>query len=191
MIFKTIICPAQNGTLSSLRASTHHRTNLTEKNFAGFTVGGLKYIMPKNHVSKWLTHPDLTFNLDKFGTTDNVIFVTGLYGAGKTYTAERLAQQHHALHLRQDWLCWSEQYDSPESKFFVELFQKLHPETQVYFTKQQWRTHVDHATMQKYRRAYDQMMLDYIAANPSNYLSMKARNCLPASTIYNFYKVVR
>ncbi len=142
------------------------RTNLTEKNFAGFTAGGLKYIMPKNHVSKYITHPDLTFNLDKFGTTDNVIFITGLYGAGKTYTAERLAQQHHALHLRQDWLCWSEQYDSPESKFFVKLFQELHPETRAYFAKQQWRTHVDHATMQKYRQAYDQMILDHIAANP-------------------------
>lgn len=121
--------------------------------------------MKTKKVGKWLTKPDLTFNLEQFGKTDNVLFITGLYGAGKSFTAENLAHQYQATHLRQDWLTWSHEYNSPESRFFVQLFQQKFPETRAYFANKAWGQ-VSHAAMQQYRHNYDLMMLEYAQTHP-------------------------
>ena len=91
--------------------------------------------------TKWLiSKKDLEFNLKSFTHENNILFITGLVGSGKSTLARELGKKYSGIVIIQDFLSWSDCYNSDECLFFVDLFQRKYPETKEYFKNNVWRS---------------------------------------------------
>lgn len=90
--------------------------------------------------TKWLiSKKDLEFNIKSFTHENNILFITGLVGSGESTLAWELGKKYNAVVIIQDFLAWSDCYNSGECLFFVNLFQRKYPETKEYFKNNAWR----------------------------------------------------
>jgi len=108
---------------------------------------------------------EIKLNFEKYGHDENVLFITGIFGAGKTYLGKHFAETLGAIHINQDWLGWSECYDCETSKFFLAMFRALYPESIKCYDKQS--PHYDNLRIErrKYRPLFDKMIVDYAKEN--------------------------
>ena len=111
---------------------------------------------------------DLKINHDKFGCgKHNVLFVTGIFGAGKTYVGRQYSKNLGAIHINQDWLGWAESYHCEHSKFFNKMFQNLYPGSKKYFDKNSKNYQKHKAKRCEYRVLWDSMIVGYAKKNPN------------------------
>ena len=115
----------------------------------------------------WLkSKKDIESNLKKYRKEDNILFITGLVGSGKSTLARELGKKYNATVITQDFLAWSDFYDSKECTFFVQMFQKLYPETKEYFNNNEWRkNNLTSEEKNDYRIKFDKMVVDYAKEN--------------------------
>lgn len=116
---------------------------------------------------KWLkSKEDIKYNIKKYQKEDNILFITGLVGSGKSTLARELGKKYNATVIIQDFLAWSDFNNTEECTFFVNLFQKLYPETKNYFENNEWRkNNLTSEEKNKYRRKFDKMVIDYANEN--------------------------
>lgn len=116
---------------------------------------------------KWLkSKEDIKYNIKKYQKEDNILFITGLVGSGKSTLARELGKKYNATVIIQDFLAWSDFNNSKECIFFVNLFQKLYPETKKYFENNEWRkNNLTSEEKNEYRRKFDKMVVDYANEN--------------------------
>lgn len=116
---------------------------------------------------KWLkSKEDIKYNIEKYKKEDNILFITGLVGPGKSTLAKELGKKYSATVITQDFLAWSDHNNSQGCTFFVNLFQELHPETINYFKNNEWRKR--NLTVEEkndYIRKFDKMVVDYVKEN--------------------------
>ena len=116
---------------------------------------------------KWLkSKEDIKYNIEKYKKEDNILIITGLVGSGKSTLARELGKKYNATVIIQDCLAWSDFYNSEECTFFVNLFQKLYPETINYFKNNEWRKHnLTSEEKNAYRIKFDKMVIEYANEN--------------------------
>lgn len=124
-------------------------------------------MMKNNLYIRWLkSKEDITYNIEKYKKEDNILFITGLVGSGKSTLAKKLGEKYHATVIIQDYLSWSDCYNNEECIYFVNLFQKLYPETKNYFENNEWRNNNLTSEQKKdYRKKFDKMIIDYAKEN--------------------------
>ena len=89
---------------------------------------------------EWLkSNKDIQYSFEKYRNEDNILFITGLVGSGKSTLARKLGKKYNATVITQDFLAWSDLNNTKECTFFVNMFQKLYPETIDYFKNNEWR----------------------------------------------------
>lgn len=117
----------------------------------------------KNLSVKWLkSQEDISYNFQKFRKEDNILFITGLVGSGKSTLSRKMGEKYNATAITQDFLFWSDFYDSEECDLFVTMFQKLYPETIDYFKNNEWRkNNLSSEEKNIYRKKFDKMIVDY------------------------------
>ena len=120
-----------------------------------------------NNKVKWLiSRNDLNINLETFKNENNILFITGLVGSGKSTLARELGKKYNATVIIQDFLAWSDCYDSDECKFFVTLFIEIYPETKEYFKNNTWRkATLSNELKDDYRKKFDKMVIEYAINN--------------------------
>ncbi|MCL2629802.1 MAG: hypothetical protein FWD33_03940 [Alphaproteobacteria bacterium] len=114
-----------------------------------------------------LSKKDLKLNYDKFGKSENVLFVTGIFGAGKTYTGQQYSKNFGAIHISQDWLGWAECYDCKHSRLFKKMFYDLYPTSKKYFDKNSKNYQKYKTNRIKFRPLWDDMIVRYAKKNPN------------------------
>lgn len=120
---------------------------------------------------KWLkSNKDIQYNFEKYRNEDNILFITGLVGSGKSTLARKLGKKYNATVITQDFLAWSDLNNSKECTFFVNMFQKLYPETIDYFKNNEWRkTNLTSKEKNEYRLKFDKMIVDYVKENKDTF----------------------
>jgi adenylate kinase family enzyme len=123
--------------------------------------------MKNNLYVRWLkSKKDIQYNFEKYRNEDNILFITGLVGSGKSTLARELGKKYNATVIIQDFLAWSDLIDSKECAFFVDMFQKLYPETKNYFKNNEWRkNNLTSEEKNDYRVRFDKMVVDYANEN--------------------------
>ena len=118
--------------------------------------------MCKYKIGTFFTKKDIVFNLEDFPKESNVIFVTGLFGSGKSTMGKDLSSALGAVHLQQDWLTWSDVYNDPICDYFVEEFKNKNPETSILFENKWWHgyDHITREQKREYRRRFDRLMFE-------------------------------
>lgn len=116
---------------------------------------------------EWLkSKQDIQYNIERYKNDDNILFITGLVGSGKSTLARNLGKKYNATVIIQDFLAWSDFNNSKECTFFVNLFQKLYPETINYFKNNEWRkNNLSPEEKKAYRIKFDKMVIDYANEN--------------------------
>lgn len=119
--------------------------------------------MPRYKIKWFKDQKDIAFHLDDFGKTANVIFITGLFGSGKTTTAKQLAKNYNATVIHQDFMSFFESYPTKECERFTGLFQETYPETKEWYQKKLWRNDefVSERVREEYRKKFIQFIIDY------------------------------
>ena len=120
---------------------------------------------------KWLkSNKDIQYNFEKYRNEDNILFITGLVGSGKSTLARKLGKKYNATVITQDFLAWSDLNNTKECTFFVNMFQKLYPETIDYFKNNEWRkTNLTSKEKNEYRLKFDKMIVDYVKENKDTF----------------------
>ncbi len=113
-------------------------------------------------IGKFFTRKDIVFNLSDFPKKSNVLFVTGLFGSGKSTMGKDLSESLGAVHLQQDWLTWSNVYNDPVCDYFIDEFKNKNPETIELFENQWWHgyEYITREQKREYRRRFDRMMFE-------------------------------
>ena len=138
--------------------------------------------------TKWLiSKKDLEFNLKSFTHENNILFITGLVGSGKSTLARELGKKYNAIVIIQDFLSWSDCYNSNECLFFVDLFQRKYPKTKEYFKNNAWRKDILSKNLKdEYRRKFDKMVVDYALENKNKNFIYEGSDLFCKSDIHLF-----
>ncbi len=71
---------------------------------------------------------DYLYNINNYGKNYNLLFITGLVGAGKSTISKKISKKTNAIILSQDWLAWSEVYkDDKIAMSILSEFYKICP----------------------------------------------------------------
>ena len=111
---------------------------------------------------------DYLYNVDNYGKTYNLLFITGLVGAGKSTISKELSKEKEITILSQDWLAWSEVYaDDKIAMNILSEFYKICPRAQEAAINNLW--HKDLLTeieKNKIRTEYNDFLIEYTLKNP-------------------------
>ena len=102
---------------------------------------------------------DITFNLEEFGKTNNVLLVTGLSGSGKSYLTKKLVKKYNAELIQLDWLK-HQKYASKFGKVLLNKFKKKYPESIPYIDSK-WNNEPDELKNDLYKK-YLNLFFDFI-----------------------------
>lgn len=92
-----------------------------------------------NKVNYFFSKPDLYINFEKFGKESNLLFITGLVGAGKSTVGKQIAKKYNAVYICQDWFAWKDKYTEELCNELHKELQKRYPETKEYVVKNAFR----------------------------------------------------
>ena len=80
--------------------------------------------MIKYKIGLLFSKKDYLYNVDNYGKTYNLLFITGLVGAGKSTISKELSKEKEITILSQDWLTWSEVYS--DDKIAMDILNKFY-----------------------------------------------------------------
>lgn len=110
---------------------------------------------------------DYIYNIENYGKSYNLLFVTGMVGAGKTTLSKKIANEKNAIILSQDWLTWSEVYK--ENKLAMKIlneFYKKCPKAKEAAKNNLWhRKLLSIKEQKKIRTEYNKFLIDYTKKN--------------------------
>lgn len=113
---------------------------------------------------------DFIYNLENYGKTYNLLFVTGLVGAGKSTISKEIARNKNVIILAEDWLTWSEVYK--EDKFANKIlneFYKQCPRAEEVTKKNYWRAKkLSLEEDNELRSKYNEFLINYALKNENN-----------------------
>ena len=101
------------------------------------------------------------------GNKNNIIFITGLIGSGKTTLAKEMAKSNNYITISQDLFKWSERFKDNHSQNFLAAFIKKYPETKPYFENNSWKE-MDSKIIKKYRTYFNYFVIEYAEKNNKN-----------------------
>ncbi len=130
-------------------------------------------------VNLFFSKKDLIFDFEKFSKNkQNLLIITGMVGSGKSSTAHVLSNKYNATVIIQDWLAWSDYYNSEESKLFLNLFIKKYPETENYFKTNTWRKKDEISSDKKqfYKNKFNKLVFSYAKNNPNELFIFEGSN---------------
>lgn len=113
---------------------------------------------------------DFIYNFDNYGKTYNLLFVTGLVGAGKSTISKQIAQSKNAMILSQDWLGWSEEYkeDKLANEILAEFYKQV-PKAQEAAKKNYWHANkLSTEERNELRYKYNEFLINYSLKNKDN-----------------------
>ena len=69
---------------------------------------------------------DYLYNIENYGKTYNLLFITGMVASGKTTISKKISNERNVTILSLDWLSWSEVYkkDKLAMKILNEFYKK-------------------------------------------------------------------
>lgn len=110
---------------------------------------------------------DYSYNIDNYGKTYNLLFVTGLVGSGKSTIAKKMAKEKEITILSQDWLSWSEVYTNDKVAMEVlNEFYKICPRARELADNNLWhKDFLSKKEKNKIRVEYNKFLIDYTLKN--------------------------
>lgn len=117
-----------------------------------------------------ISKKDLIYNLENYGKQYNLLFVTGMVGAGKSTISREISKKYHAIALSQDWLGWSEVYkDDVFANEILNEFYVTCPEAKEAAANNYWRTNkLSKSERNDIRIKYNLFLIDYANRHPEN-----------------------
>lgn len=106
---------------------------------------------------------DFKYNLDNYGKNYNLLFVTGMVGAGKSTISKEIASKKGAIILSQDWLSWSEVYkDDKLANEILKEFYKKCPVAKEAAEKNWWHKNMmTKLERDSIRKQYNKFLIEY------------------------------
>lgn len=124
----------------------------------------------KYKVNLIFSKKDFIYNLDNYGKTYNLLFVTGMVGAGKSTISREIAKNRNAIILSQDWLGWSEVYKDDEfANEVLYEFYKQCPKAEEAAKGNYW--HMKKMSLKEcneLRNKYNEFLISYSLKNKNN-----------------------
>lgn len=112
-------------------------------------------------INRFKNVDDIKINFEKFPSESKILFVTGLSGSGKSWTAKELAESCGASIFQPEWLIHSK-HVSQEFKSLLDEFLRANPEI-VPYVENKWndvKNEDEHELLQKYINMFLQSFLD-------------------------------
>ena len=112
-------------------------------------------------INRFKNVDDIKINFEKFPSESKILFVTGLSGSGKSWTAKELAESCGASIFQPEWLIHSK-HVSQEFKPLLDEFLRANPEI-VPYVENKWndvKNEDEHELLQKYINMFLQSFLD-------------------------------
>lgn len=124
----------------------------------------------KYKVNLIFSKKDFIYNLDNYGKTYNLLFITGMVGAGKSTISKEIAKNKNAIILSQDWLCWSEVYKDDEfANEILDEFYKQCPKAREAAKGNCWHTKkLSLEERNELRYKYNEFLINYSLKNKNN-----------------------
>lgn len=112
---------------------------------------------------------DYLYNIENYGKTYNLLFITGMVGAGKSTISKEISAKYNATTLSQDWLAWSEVYkDNKIAMQVLDEFYKICPIAQNAATNNLWhRDLLSKKEQYEMKIEYNKFLIDYTLKNPN------------------------
>ena len=121
-------------------------------------------------IGVFFSKKDLNYNLDKFGKNQNLLFITGLVGSGKSTIAKDICAKKEVVILSQDWLAWSEVYEKDNlATSVLNEFYQLYPEARIASIENKW--HENKLTLEEkfdLKKKYNNFLVNYAKKDPNN-----------------------
>lgn len=113
---------------------------------------------------------DYLYNINNYGKTYNLLFITGLVGSGKSTIAKQISREKTAIILSQDWLAWSEVYkDDKIAMDILNEFYKICPKAKDAAINDLWHKGLLNAIERNdIREKYNEFLVEYSIKNPNN-----------------------
>ena len=112
-------------------------------------------------INRFKNVDDIKINFEKFPSESKILFVTGLSGSGKSWTARELAESCGASIFQPEWLIHSK-HVSQEFKPLLDEFLRANPEI-VLYVENKWndvKNEDEHELLKKYINMFLQSFLD-------------------------------
>ena len=124
--------------------------------------------MIKYKIGLLFSKKDYLYNVDNYGKTYNLLFITGLVGAGKSTISKELSKEKEITILSQDWLTWSEVYsDDKIATDILNKFYKTCPKAQEAAINNLWHKNLlSKIEKNKIKTEYNNFLIDYTLKNP-------------------------
>ena len=125
--------------------------------------------MIKYKIGLLFSKKDYLYNVDNYGKTYNLLFITGLVGAGKSTISKELSNEKEITILSQDWLTWSEVYsDDKIAMDILNKFYKTCPKAQEAAINNLWHKGLlSESEKNELRVKYNKFLIDYTKKNPN------------------------
>lgn len=138
----------------------------------------------KYKISLLFSKKDFIYNLDNYGKKYNLLFITGLVGAGKSTIAKEISKRKNSIILSQDWLAWSEVYkDDKIASGILNEFYKKCPKAKYAATNDLWHKDLlSKLEKNEIRVNYNKFLIEYAEKNPKNLYIIEG---------IDIYKVIR
>lgn len=135
-----------------------------------------------------LSKKDLKYNMENYGKKGNLLFVTGMVGAGKSTISREISKKYNSKILSQDWLGWSEVYkDDKFANEILDEFYTICPKAKEAALNNYWHTNqLSKSERSDIRIAYNQFLIDYAKKHPENLYIIEGIDvykAIPASQI--------
>lgn len=123
----------------------------------------------KNKIGVLWSKKDYSYNVENYGKTYNLLFITGMVGAGKSTIARKMATEKKVTILSQDWLGWSEVYTNDElAMSILKEFYKTCPKAQIAAENNYWHRNIlNPEERNEIRREYNCFLIDYALKRPN------------------------
>ena len=113
---------------------------------------------------------DYLYNIEDYGKTYNLLFITGMVGAGKSTISKEISAKYNATTLSQDWLAWSEVYEKDNlATSVLNEFYQLYPEARIASIENKW--HENKLTLEEkfdLKKKYNNFLVNYAKKDSNN-----------------------
>lgn len=113
---------------------------------------------------------DYLYNIEKYGKDYNLLFITGMVGAGKSTISKEISSKYNATILSQDWLAWSEVYkDDKLAMKILDDFYQIYPEAEIAAKDNLWhKDMLSDEQRKRIRNEYNNFLINYSLKDREN-----------------------